>query len=79
MVTLSLPSIAYADLGSTDLPPPPTASVVNQEQQFRLELVINRFNTGKLIPVVERNGHFFVQSNTLISFGLPADKFTSVE
>lgn len=79
MVTLSLPSIAYADLGSTELPPPPTASVVNQEQQFRLELVINRFNTGKLIPVVERNGHFFVQSNTLISFGLPADKFTSVE
>lgn len=58
MVTLSLPGIALGEPGNSELPPPPTANIVNQDQHFRLALVINRFDTGKLIPVIQRNGHF---------------------
>ncbi len=79
MVTLSLPGIALGEPGNSELPPPPTASIVNQEQHFRLALVINRFDTGKLIPVIQRNGHFYIQSSELIGLGLPADKFSSPE
>lgn len=79
MVTLSLPGIALGEPGNSELPPPPTANIVNQDQHFRLALVINRFDTGKLIPVIQRNGHFYIQSSELIGLGLPADKFSSPE
>lgn len=79
MVTLSFPGIALGEPGNSELPPPPTANIVNQDQHFRLALVINRFDTGKLIPVIQRNGHFYIQSSELIGLGLPADKFSSPE
>ncbi len=56
------------------LPPPPDESVINQPGIYQLALVINHYDTGLVIPVQRREGHFWVASADLQRGSIPVDK-----
>ncbi len=55
------------------LPPPPGTSAVNAETLYHLALVINYYDTRQVVPVVQRQGHYFVSSADLQRAGLAAE------
>lgn len=42
------------------LPPPPTALSTEQMIQYQLELVINQYATGLVVPVEFQHGHYLI-------------------
>jgi outer membrane usher protein len=62
--------LAHAD----DLPPPPSA-ISMPDTTLYLEPVVNGRQTGKVVPVNYRGGHYYLTPQQLIDAGLPvADK-----
>jgi outer membrane usher protein len=47
------------------LPPPPDASAVNARSLYHLALVINHYDTRQVLPVVQREGNYFMSSADL--------------
>lgn len=61
---------SYAD----DLPPPPSA-ISMPDTTLYLEPVVNGRQTGKVVPVTYRGGHYYLTPQQLLDAGLPvADK-----
>ncbi|MDU2939352.1 MAG: fimbria/pilus outer membrane usher protein [Enterobacteriaceae bacterium] len=55
------------------LPPPPDASAVNARSLYHLALVINHYDTRQVLPVVQREGNYFMSSADLQRAGLPGE------
>ncbi|MBK5542357.1 fimbrial biogenesis outer membrane usher protein [Pseudomonas sp. TH05] len=53
-----------------DLPPPPTSLEAVTDAQLYLELVVNQLNTGQVVPVQQRAGHFLVPVSVLRASGM---------
>lgn len=62
---------------STSLPPPPTAASAEQILTYQLELVINQYATGDVVPVTFRQGHYFVAAASLQQAGLKPEMLSS--
>lgn len=58
--------LAHAD----DLPPPPSA-ITMPDTTLYLEPVVNGRQTGKVVPVSYRGGHYYLTPQQLIDAGLP--------
>ncbi|QBY41592.1 fimbria/pilus outer membrane usher protein [Arsenophonus nasoniae] len=77
LMTLSLPLVSIAANNSwTELPPPPSGKIKPQNLQYRLELVVNKYATGIIAVVNERNGHFWLSAADLQKAGFPASRLT---
>ncbi|XBS69708.1 fimbria/pilus outer membrane usher protein [Acerihabitans sp. KWT182] len=61
------------------LPPPPTAAQGQTRQRHMLELVVNDFESGRIVPVEFNNGHYLVSSADLAQAGLPTDQLSAAE
>ncbi|MGH8081125.1 MAG: fimbria/pilus outer membrane usher protein [Lysobacter sp.] len=48
-----------------DLPPPPRAPLDIGEQVIHMELVVNRLASGRVVPVLLRDGHYWVDAQIL--------------
>lgn len=70
----SLPICSQADEGDDSLPPPPDARAINDQIVFHLSLVFNDWDSGIVVPVTRRDGHYFVSNADLQRAGLPGDK-----
>lgn len=68
------PGLLRAETFSS-LPPPPTLNTSASSQQYMLELVVNQRERGDIVPVEQRDGHFYVRAGDLQRAGLPAEKF----
>ncbi|EPL10593.1 fimbria/pilus outer membrane usher protein [Pseudomonas sp. CF161] len=53
-----------------DLPPPPTSLEAVTDAQLYLELVVNQLNTGQVVPVQQRAGHFLLPVSVLRASGM---------
>lgn len=58
----------------SSLPPPHSLQTSSSGQQYMLELVINQQENGNIVPVEQRNDHFWLRSGDLQRAGLPLDK-----
>ncbi|MDR5617060.1 fimbria/pilus outer membrane usher protein [Arsenophonus sp.] len=77
LITLPIPLLSTAaDNSWSELPPPPTGKIKQQNLQYRLELVVNQYATGIIAIVNERKGHFWLSAADLQKVGLPAAKLT---
>ncbi|WP_238337412.1 hypothetical protein [Arsenophonus endosymbiont of Aphis craccivora] len=77
LITLPIPLLSTAaDNSWSELPPPPTGKIKQQNLQYRLELVGNQYATGIIEIVNERKGHFWLSATDLQKAGLPAAKLT---
>ncbi len=56
---------------TTGLPPPPRAMNSPADSTLYLELVINGLPQGKVVPVIDRDGHFYVALSDLSGLHLP--------
>ncbi|CFR02002.1 MULTISPECIES: fimbria/pilus outer membrane usher protein [Yersinia] len=56
-----------------DLPPPPSAAVMPDTTLY-LELVVNGRQFGEAVPVVFRDGHYYLTPEQLKAVGLPVPK-----
>lgn len=54
-----------------DLPPPPSAAVMPDTTLY-LELVVNGRNFGEAVPVIYRDGHYYLTPEQLKAVGFPA-------
>lgn len=79
MLLVSLPLCSMAAPEDDALPAPPEAQTLDQSVLFHLSLVFNQWDSGRVVPVTQRNGQFFVSRADLQRAGLPGDKFTSDE
>lgn len=64
---------------SSSLPPPPMAVSVEQSQDYQLELVINQFVTGEVVPIIFRQGQYFVSASALQQAGIRQERLTTEE
>ncbi|WP_024910142.1 fimbria/pilus outer membrane usher protein [Chania multitudinisentens] len=64
---------------STSLPPPPTAMSAEQVLSYQLELVINQYATGEVVPVTLRHGAYFVAASALLQAGIRKEKLAAGE
>lgn len=64
---------ARAQQGDDMLPPPPDAHAINEHAVYHLSLVINHYDTRRVVPVTRRQNAFFVSSADLLQAGLPAE------
>lgn len=64
---------------SSSLPPPPTAVSIEQAQYYQLELVINEYATGEVVPVMFRQGQYFISASVLQQAGIRQEKLTTEE
>lgn len=62
-----------AQQGDDALPPPPDAQAVNEQAVFHLNLVLNHYDTQQVVPVMRRDGAYFVASADLQRAGIPAE------
>ncbi|WP_421549296.1 fimbria/pilus outer membrane usher protein [Pseudomonas sp. QD4] len=53
-----------------DLPPPPSSLEAVTDAQLYLELLVNQLNTGQVVPVQQRAGHFLVPVSVLRASGM---------
>ncbi|CNE29102.1 outer membrane usher protein [Yersinia nurmii] len=67
---------SQADEVMSELPPPPSALSADQAIQYQLELVINQYATGQVVPVEFRRGHYLVQGKDLEQAGIVAEHLT---
>ncbi|ARY99406.1 outer membrane usher protein [Yersinia ruckeri] len=58
------------------LPPPPTALSTEQMIQYQLELVINQYATGLVVPVEFQHGHYLIGGKDLQRTGIAAEHLT---
>ncbi len=79
MLLVSLPLCSMAAPEDDALPAPPETQTLDQSVLFHLSLVFNQWDSGRVVPVTQRNGQFFVSRADLQRAGLPGDKFTSDE
>lgn len=77
LATLPLSSLA-AEVDDS-LPPPPDIHAVNDQIVFHLSLVFNQWDSGVVVPVTLRKGHYFVSSADLQRAGLPGDRLPQGE
>lgn len=69
---MATPWLPYAC--ADDLPPPPSA-ISMPDTTLYLEPVVNGRQTGKVVPVTYRGGHYYLTPQQLLDAGLPvADK-----
>lgn len=64
---------AWAQQGDDGLPPPPDARALDEQALFHLSLVINHYDTQRVVPVTRRQSAFFVSSADLLQAGIPAE------
>ncbi len=62
-----------------DFPPAARTVIELPAQKLFLDLIINSYSTGKLIPVVLFNNHYYVQKQLLLDQGINPDHFASVQ
>lgn len=63
----------------SSLPPPPSASAAQGESpQYMLSLVVNQ-QEGAIVPVIFRNGHYWLRAGDLQRAGLPPEKLSGAE
>ncbi len=64
----------------SSLPPPPSASSQqNASPQYMLGLVVNQQESDQVVPVIFRNGHYWLRAGDLRRAGLPAEKLNGAE
>lgn len=56
-----------------DLPPPPSGPDELGQAQLYLELVVNRRPSGQVVPVLFREGHYYVTARDLRQVSLPVE------
>ncbi|MGL4724890.1 MAG: fimbria/pilus outer membrane usher protein [Scandinavium sp.] len=71
---LSGSGLCRAEPGDDLLPPPPDANAIQKQSVYQLGLVINHYDTQKVVPVTQRDGRWYIASADLQSAGLPAAK-----
>lgn len=81
LAVMMLEPVARANDGEilTSLPPPPTAASAEQALTYQLELVINQYATGEVVPVTFRQGQYFIAASDLQQAGLKQGKLTPGE
>jgi len=65
--------------GDALLPPPPDVNAINRQARYHLELVINYYDTERVVPVDRRQDDFYIDSADLVQAGLPANKLPQGE
>lgn len=65
--------ICRAESGDDALPPPPDARAIDQQAVFHLALIVNHYDTQRVVPVTQRAGEFYVSHDDLLQAGLPAE------
>ena len=50
--------ICRAESGDDALPPPPDARAIDQQAVFHLALIVNHYDTQRVVPVTQRAGEF---------------------
>jgi outer membrane usher protein len=73
-ILLTSSGLCRAESGDDLLPPPPDARTINQQSVYQLGLIINHYDTQTVVPVTQRDNHWFVASADLQRAGLPGDK-----
>lgn len=64
----------------SSLPPPPSATLQQGEApQYMLGLVVNQQDRQQVVPVIFRNGHYWLRASDWQQAGLPADKLNGAE
>ncbi|SFN06131.1 outer membrane usher protein [Izhakiella capsodis] len=64
----------------SSLPPPPGAAPVNEHnQQYMLGLVINEYDSSKIVQVIFRNGHYILRAADLIQAGIAPSHLNGAE
>lgn len=71
--------LAAARSMAAELPPPPRSNPIAQEQLYRLELVINQYPTGLIVPVRKKQDNYWISADHLLSIGMPAHFVTAPE
>lgn len=71
--SLILSGICRAEPGDDALPPPPDARAIDQQAVFHLALIVNHYDTQRVVPVIQRAGEFYVSRDDLQQAGLPAE------
>lgn len=71
--------ICRAESGDDALPPPPDARAINQQAVFHLALIVNHYDTQRVVPVMQRAGEFYVSRDDLLQAGLPAEHLSQGE
>lgn len=61
-----------------DLPPPPSAAVMPDTTLY-LELVVNGRHFGEAVPVVYRDGHYFLTPEQLKAVGFPSSALNTTD
>ncbi|MDL4913998.1 MAG: fimbria/pilus outer membrane usher protein [Enterobacterales bacterium endosymbiont of Blomia tropicalis] len=59
----------------SSLPPPPSLNNSASGQQYMLELIVNQQAREDIVPVEQRNNHFYLRAGDLQRAGIPAEKF----
>lgn len=73
IMLLGNPAGVRAQQGDDILPPPPDEQVVNEQAVFHLNLVVNHYDTQQIVPVMRRDGAYFVASADLLRAGISAE------
>lgn len=76
---LTSSGFCHAESGDDLLPPPPDTHSINQQSLYQLGLVINHYDTQQVVPVTQRDNHWFIASADLQRAGLPAEKLPAGE
>ncbi|CAM7234733.1 hypothetical protein CISEMA079M_01180 [Citrobacter sedlakii] len=76
---LTTSGLCRAGSGDDVLPPPPDARALDRQAVFHLALVVNHYETQKVVAVTRRGGDFFVASADLQQAGLPAEQLAAGE
>lgn len=77
--SLILSGICRAEPGDDALPPPPDARAIDQQAVFHLALIVNHYDTQRVVPVMQRAGEFYVSQDDLQQAGLPAERLPQGE
>ncbi|WP_039056665.1 fimbria/pilus outer membrane usher protein [Enterobacter sp. Bisph1] len=64
---------AWAQQGDDGLPPPPDAGAINQQAVYHLNLVINHYDTQRVVAVTRRQDAFYLSSADLLQAGIAAE------
>lgn len=73
IILLGNSACVRAQQGDDALPPPPDAQAINEQAVFHLNLVLNHYDTQQVVPVMRRDGAYFVASTDLQRAGIPAE------
>ncbi|WP_145573215.1 fimbria/pilus outer membrane usher protein [Yersinia mollaretii] len=76
--SIIFPALLPLTVKGDDLPPPPSAAVMPDTTLY-LELVVNGRNYGEAVPVVFRDGHYYLSPEQLKAVGLPIPKANTPE